>query len=480
MNCLPLILYLVLLLDYVFSSLPAPVNVSVISVNFHHVLRWDPGPGTPPGTQYRIFKRVNGRKKKQRLSSVSTTSFKMTFKKKEHPVTYYLTVQAFYNHTLSPESSKYAFSPYTDTIIGPPTFSLAGCGNCIQMNISLPEADRSSGIDDILRFYDAHFRVLLRRDKKVDSDCEIRSKSYTFSNLKEGVEYCIQVHTMIRVNRNTQPSAWKCTFTSIVEPHRDPLILGGVAAFVSLVVGILMTSLSCLYYTGFLCKFKAPLPGVLIPTRRKGCTLTPEETTTDPVHIILPTEKQREHNNHTMPHPATVDSEEEEEVMNGYMFRDTQFSSGDSLCWGNSKAAVSEDYKLSAEVEIPDTEFDVGVVHEGLDEDEAEAEDAKVSFTPGEGQNGLQDHVTGEEEAEEEMNEEEEWFDSSGDVNLFSVTLSALCVDEEEQNTRDSLTDLLKLSDLETLLPTIPKGILNHTDSQTESHDQTTVELIHT
>ena len=40
------------------TSLPAPVNLSVKSVNFRHVLRWDPGPGTPPGTEYRVYKAV--------------------------------------------------------------------------------------------------------------------------------------------------------------------------------------------------------------------------------------------------------------------------------------------------------------------------------------------------------------------------------------------------------------------------------------
>lgn len=42
------------------------------------------------------------------------------------------------------------FSP---AIIGPPKVSLVGCGNCIHVNISLPEADRSSGIKDIKSFY---------------------------------------------------------------------------------------------------------------------------------------------------------------------------------------------------------------------------------------------------------------------------------------------------------------------------------------
>lgn len=37
------------------GSLPAPVNLSIRSVNFNHTLRWDPGAGTPPGTRYRVY-----------------------------------------------------------------------------------------------------------------------------------------------------------------------------------------------------------------------------------------------------------------------------------------------------------------------------------------------------------------------------------------------------------------------------------------
>lgn len=40
------------------TSLPAPVNLSVKSVNFHHVLHWVPGPGTPTGTEYRVYKAI--------------------------------------------------------------------------------------------------------------------------------------------------------------------------------------------------------------------------------------------------------------------------------------------------------------------------------------------------------------------------------------------------------------------------------------
>lgn len=49
--------------------------------------------------------------------------------------------------------------------LGPPILSLTGCGDCLQLAISLPEADNNSGIVDIQKFYSARFRILCKRGK---------------------------------------------------------------------------------------------------------------------------------------------------------------------------------------------------------------------------------------------------------------------------------------------------------------------------
>ncbi|XP_029314458.1 cytokine receptor family member b1 [Cottoperca gobio] len=464
MNCLPLVLYLILLLDSVRSSLPAPVNLSISSVNFNHVLSWVPGPGTPPGTRYKINRRVN-RKAKLMLNS-NTTSIKL---KLRNDYKYELTVQASYKKTLSPESEKKTFEPLRDTEIGPPKVSLAGCGNCIQINISLPEADESTNINDMKGFYGAHFKVLWRKPKEKLTEGSIitPNKSYTLNNLLSGTEYCVKVRTLINANRNTKPSAWNCTFSSIVEPSTGFVVLGAVAGLLIVVFGVLMSSMFCLYYTGFLCKL-ATLPRVLTALSQ-GCTLTPEWTIPDKISISAEWEKRRKYNNPTTPQqPATsgTDTDEEDgEGENIYMNRGAELSSGESSCQdsadalGNGKGAASEGSgSLTMEAQVSDTKLEVP--HGGLNGDESNAERAEVSFMP-------DGPVPGE-------GEEEQVCQSSGNINLFSVTLASLAVceegeEEEEQNTRDSLTDLLKLSDLEPLL---------HTDSQTELDVQTTVTLL--
>lgn len=49
--------------------------------------------------------------------------------------------------------------------IGPPELSLACCGNCIQMNMSLVEPNSTAGISGIHEIYDVKFRVRWRKEE---------------------------------------------------------------------------------------------------------------------------------------------------------------------------------------------------------------------------------------------------------------------------------------------------------------------------
>ncbi|XP_039674198.1 interferon alpha/beta receptor 2-like [Perca fluviatilis] len=483
MNCLPLVLYLLLLLDSVLGSLLAPVNLSINSLNFHHVLRWDPGPGTPPGASYKIIRRVNQKDVYMPTNrTLKIRSFKIRLP--EYNVDYVLTVRAYYNQSESPDSRKLFFNPSRHTKIGPPKVSLTGCGNCIQINISLPKAEHGSRIknQDMKPLLNPVYEVFWRKPKGALKSIETTASLYNLTNLQIGTEYCVLVHPKSNVNKNTSPSAWNCTFTSIVEP-RDLFVLGAVSGSLILAVGVLMSSMFCLHYTGFLCKLNA-LPRVLHDALSHGYTLTPERTIPDNISISAGVEKQRKLNNPRTPQPATrgsnleeEDEEEKEEEEHVYMDRAVELSSGESSCQnsvdvsGNSKVAASGGSgSLTVETEVPDTEFEVEVTRGRLDRDEDKAEGVEVSLMP-------EVHVTVE---VHEPEDKEEVCESSGNINLFSVTLAALAVceegeeEEEEQNTRDSLADFL--SDIEPLLPADSKWTLGHRDSQTESDDQTTQE----
>nr|XP_043907716.1 interferon alpha/beta receptor 1a-like isoform X2 [Solea senegalensis]XP_043907724.1 interferon alpha/beta receptor 1a-like isoform X2 [Solea senegalensis] len=457
MHCLALTC-IMLLLNSVLATLPAPRNTSVVSVNFHNILRWDPGPGTPPGTEYIISRRLYGKKRNVQVNVTTSTSIQL---KLHSNLKYLLTVQASFNQSRSLGSSS-VFCPYEDTKIGPPVVSLAGCGDCIEINISLPQADRSSGINDIHQFYGAQFRILCR-GKETLVDYLTKKMNNIIPNLYAGVEYCVQVDTKITVNKNTEPSAWKCIYTSIVEPHREPVVLGAGAALLILVLGVLIALIFCLHYTGFLCTLKT-LPRAIIIVS-KGYILSPDGTTPDPISISSEMVKQRSQNNPTILHTAPEDEEEEEEEVEeeggeeeiiDYMDRDAQLSLGQSLCWSSSTvteksepAASGDSGSLRERLIAVEAEFDGGVTHGGQEEDEASA------FLPRETQTEVQ---VGEEE-QEEKRQNDNMFDSASNVNLFSVTIAALSVGEEdEQNKRE----LVKQTETQ-------KQALSNTDSQTDT-----------
>ncbi|KAG8000867.1 hypothetical protein GBF38_018139 [Nibea albiflora] len=206
--------------------------------------------------------------------------------------------------------------------------------------------------------------------------------------------------------------------------------------------------------------------------------MTPERTIPDQISIIPEMEKQMRHNNPTMQHRGAnsveEDEEDEEEGMNVYMDRGADLSCSESSCQNSGNVPSNRTLAASGDsgtAEVEEPEFEVA--DEGLGQDEGKAGVEELSFISEGRQTGVQGHVTGvgEEEGEEEV------FDSSGNVDLFSVQLASLPVraeeeeaeEEEEAQTRDFLTDLLKLSDLEPLMLTV---------SQPESDDQTAVALM--
>ncbi|XP_041857671.1 cytokine receptor family member b1 isoform X1 [Melanotaenia boesemani] len=506
MRCF-LLLYEGLFISSVFALLPAPDKLSVKSVNFHHVLHWEPGPGTPPGTTYWIT-RLERKRENSSLQSTNQTSFKLKLNNTKK--IYKFAVWASYNKSRSPQSKTITFIPFRDTTIGPPELSVTGCGTCLQINITLPKADSRSGIHDLQKFYDAAFKILWRKENErksearavqednarnsSSSDCErvvqgtgditfIRrqtedcvmeldtlNQSFTLSSLEKGVSYCVQVHTKIRTNKNTEPSGWHCNFTSPEEPRTGPVVLGIVSAQCILVV-VLMMAMSCMCYTGFICELKVTRPRALRTVLLKSSIMTPDRTVSNQISINSETSTQRNYNNSTASPPATMDGndeknyyEEEEDERHLYLDRAAEPSSYESslqhsgdVC-GSRTLAGPENHGGSAESLSAETEFD-------QDHDKVEGAEIINNFD----QIGVLGRVRGgeeEEEEEEEMKEEKDTQDISDNVNLFSVFVASLaggCEDQEE-DTEESLTDFLKVSSLENLSQKV---------SETESEDET-------
>ncbi|XP_034549740.1 interleukin-10 receptor subunit beta-like [Notolabrus celidotus] len=474
-------------------SLPAPENLSMNSKNFHHLLRWDPGPGTPAeGTQYEVFGSVN-RNKWKPLGKTPTTSLKVKLNTNKK---YNLSVQASYNQSSSKMSRSVTFEAFSDTRIGPAEVFLSGCGNCLTVNISLPEPDPSSKVSDLYRLYDPSFKVLWKKRGDPQNVLETKNRSFMLPNLEKGVEYCIQVEPDIRVNKNTEPSTWSCAFTSILEPSKVPVFVGVAAALLILVTGVIIVVMFSLYYSGFLCKLKANLPRALLMALGGGYTLTPEMPILE--HVSISSEKSSRIHIHPTPQPAARgeegEEEEEEEVEEveeenkEYMDRGAELHNTD----GSGPNSASGDSGVSTANRESEGSVTQGGLHQEEEEEEEEAEEA-VSVRPEGGQTGLQGHVTKEEgvekegeneeeETEEIEEEEEEVCDSSGNVNLFSVKLSTLAASEEEEEEEEEIEEeeeeVVKEEDSRHLLT----HLLDHTHTNsavthlTETHTRSSLE----
>ncbi|CAL8383627.1 unnamed protein product [Arctogadus glacialis] len=267
------------------DTLPAPINVSMDSRNFRHELIWAPGPGTPPGTYYRVYSRISRRRPKPKVFKKTSGVLKL----KNYPK-YKISVMAVYNHSNhsleSLESKALEFNAFQDTRIDPPWLCLVGGDHRLELNISLPKAHKSAKIEDILKFYDA--KVTITWQKAGDhrtSSMDMTNSSMVLGNLEAGMNYCVRVHLRIRTNPNTRPSRCVYASTSDPEPSMGPRVLGIAVPLLVLVVVGTVALLVGLHYTGFLCGIQAHVPAVLLMVLSHVYLVTPERTIPDPVYF---------------------------------------------------------------------------------------------------------------------------------------------------------------------------------------------------
>ncbi|KAK6292563.1 hypothetical protein J4Q44_G00371470 [Coregonus suidteri] len=399
-----LTIYLMLQCSYALYTLPAPVNVSIESLNFHHVLRWSPGPGTPPGTMYKITCRRNHKKLLLRPQP-NMTSHRLDLK--FHKEEYKFYVCASRNRSESPLVET-TFTPYLQTVIGSPTLSLDGCGNCLEINITLLEIETIKDIYGKSLSFDIYWK---RAGDTQPKKTQTTNLSYTLENLEVGVEYCVRVYTKITTNPHTLPSGWKCAYTSILEPNRVPAVVAGLSV-------VLITALVESYF------------------------LIPERTIPDLVSISSETEEQGKalrpkthHDRQNSNHAGEEEDDEEEEGGN-----DDYVDRAAGLSFDSSSSTTQSQDASGANVTLLDTAgHSVGLSSEvAATEEEREAPVGVIVLgcqAQG-GVNGEQVSVIssfdgdrprplglgglgGEEEKEREVEEKE----TSGNVNLFSVTL---------------------------------------------------------
>uniref|UniRef100_A0A3P9ITY7 Fibronectin type-III domain-containing protein n=1 Tax=Oryzias latipes TaxID=8090 RepID=A0A3P9ITY7_ORYLA len=195
--------------------LPAPVKLSVVSKNFYPKLQWDPGPGTPAGTRYSISKRKceDSEGGQNRPKSTLIPTLRVGLQDESAALLCCFCVCGL----------TVLFSSHP-AVVGPPKLAVAGCGTCLWVNISLPEADRHSGAGDIQKFYGAVFKIFWRKGQQ--GKVEVRGRQHRRSDCAADVSSVVA------------PLVFLFTLS---------LIVSGV-----------------LLYTGFLCKLRVTKPSALM------------------------------------------------------------------------------------------------------------------------------------------------------------------------------------------------------------------------
>ncbi|KAJ8246722.1 hypothetical protein GJAV_G00254660 [Gymnothorax javanicus] len=267
------------------ATLPAPVNLTVESVNFEYSLRWDPGPGMPPGTNYRVRIRCHGRKPKTlRVANSSIAAVKETLQDYIQDVleTYNISVRAV-NHGERSNWTNQTFTPFVDTRLGPPEVTVLGCGDCLNLTITLPRGKANESISEIYHIFDYHISWKNAADGRV-WNVSTTENNIVQRNLQTGSRYCVRVGFHLNTNKNTLPSDWVCALTSPVKSSPVIPILASISTLLIL-GGLVFLGLNCSMTD--LLMLKVPHPKkIFVKSNSYQCyiaeAITPDAVTCEP------------------------------------------------------------------------------------------------------------------------------------------------------------------------------------------------------
>ncbi|KAJ8004585.1 hypothetical protein DPEC_G00137800 [Dallia pectoralis] len=419
------------------NNLPAPFNLFVESQNFEHVLRWSPGLGTPPGTTYKIFRR-DKKGDPVLLNETTKTRQRLKLRPKEKLKIW---VQASHKR-LNSTMASITFTPFEETVIGPPALSLVGCGNCLQLNITLDEIVKDVFGNSIS--FDVDWKTVDTPSKRISTT----NSNYKLENLQAGVEFCVRVLTKIPTNPKTQWSGWQCAFTSKPEPNGVTAAVA-VTSGLLVVIGLLAMFFTLgLMYTGYLCKPKNPLTisqAAIVPSRY---FFIPEVVTINHIAVLSDTEERekmhRPNTNHSRENSNPVDNmEEEEEGEEEEVGISNYMGNAMSLSSDSSSSTTRPQYEPGANKEVHSGGLSLKGAVVGNEE-------ALVSMEEFDGKalgETLGEHLKVISSLDNDGQEnEEENKETRGNINLFSVTLGALKrdddkVEEEEEEEEEEESD---------------------------------------
>ncbi|XP_022058131.1 cytokine receptor family member b2 [Acanthochromis polyacanthus] len=236
------------------SELPMPVNVTLTPSHFSHILKWEPGPGTPTGAYYLVrittergtWMPVAGCERVQQpLVCNLTEAF-------SDPLKSYMTMVNAHNSSQSAIISEY--KPIMH--LGLPLLTVRNCGRHLCVALQPPKEHLRQAFDSL------SYQLKIRSNDGKGFQFVKDTKSLKGENLTElapGRQYCVSVRFSDELEaKNSNFSQPVCAFTPGIFPA-DPLI----SVFLCLLVIAVVIVVALLAGTGYICLKRRPLPTAL-------------------------------------------------------------------------------------------------------------------------------------------------------------------------------------------------------------------------
>ncbi|CAB1329109.1 unnamed protein product, partial [Coregonus sp. 'balchen'] len=180
-------------------DLPAPVNVTLSSSHFVHLLKWDPGPESPGGVYYLVKVCSDGMVGQpwEVVAGCEHVEFPLecnltkAFSSRNH--IYYNQVFTVLGNQVSLPAYQKGFKPITDTHLDPPVVSVRACGSTLCVGLRPP-------VDGLRDLYDRfHYKFNIS------------------SSTRLGATYCVSVSILDNQEIRTKSSSYSqphCAFTA--------------------------------------------------------------------------------------------------------------------------------------------------------------------------------------------------------------------------------------------------------------------------
>ncbi|XP_043987619.1 interferon alpha/beta receptor 2-like [Gambusia affinis] len=247
LTCLPLALTAV-------STLPAPINVKVTVDQSGYVLRWEPGVGTPNGTSFNVY---TYREKPiyqwvsvcQSVQSPLACNLTKTFGDLLH--NFKIKVEAHLGNRTSKSAQLEDYKPAAHLPL--PRLIVTSCSNKLCLSFQPPYSRYQETYDNI------SYDLLIKSSNTKIINIRSLERMENVTDLVPGNDYCVSIrfsYTLYKLWSNfSQPEC-----ISVPKVFSSDAVISAVLSL--LVMGIIAV-FALLFWTGFICLKRRPMPSVL-------------------------------------------------------------------------------------------------------------------------------------------------------------------------------------------------------------------------